>query len=33
MEAAQAYIAQKFKWDEADANVADFMDLLQRRYL
>lgn len=33
MEAALAYITQKFKWDEMDANVADFMDLLQRRYL
>ncbi|HPH72865.1 MAG TPA: hypothetical protein PLK45_02410 [Paludibacteraceae bacterium] len=33
MEAALAYITQKFKWDEADTNVADFMDLLQRRYL
>lgn len=33
MEAALAYITQKFKWDEADANVVDFMDLLQRRYL
>lgn len=33
MEEAQKYIAKKFKWNETDENVTDFLSLLQRRYL
>lgn len=33
LEEAKNYIAKNFKWDETDKNVADFLDLLQRRYL